>query len=800
MKPPIYYRKFNYARQLLPNAHLAALEEGVTNLDDAKAKTGSTIGYPGWGALYYLLICHLDPDKFNLIIETGTNLGCSTIILAQALTDSGHKGQVHTFEIDPARAKVAEENISKAGLASRVVVHQGNSLTELGKVLKEINRPVRFAFLDGSHEMKDVLQEFATVYEKLDPDGLVAFDNTYAIAEPPEDPRVNEALGHIQRNHGGNLINLPFVSWCTPGLAVWQKRPFPNSANAETEKHCELPHCPGMPSVTDLNERIRRTMTAVIDTTFSIFPDVSCADVIEALDQTRAIRHGIAGRAPGDLGDKIAQYGAAVQCARRHPSAEVIKCLEIGTLFGGSCLQMLSAFRDEGRKGHITCIDPFSGYYGNPNDMSKVPVTTNTLFANLRRFGFTESDVAVRAAKSQDAAATEGLKEGEFMLVLIDGDHSYEGVHADWNLYAKFVAEGGYLLFDDYGDPCWTDLTRAINEICSALPPEWTVMGSLGTTLVLRRLPQHAEHLHKKRADKISASNKRLLHALVGLEIAEAQLAATITDSNALRGRITATERQLNEKTQVLQSKDLAVRNRDETIKTRDETIKTRDATVQSRDETIRGLNNSASTLQNTLKAKDAEIKQLRDKCSQQEGQLNALHTQTQQHISASKQMREQLAQRDAVAKDMRVAIAHRDDMIRNRERALETSSFFLQEFVRRKWLDLKLLHRVEGVSLLGAGKHTKWLLGVIRNLNGPKIRAIADDSAASNILLDGVVTLNPKDLQMQAQDVVVLSTDIHQRVFSQRCRELWGDGIILIDLYEGCPHGPYHKREVWHE
>jgi hypothetical protein len=30
--------------------------------------------------------------------------------------------------------------------------------------------------------------------------------------------------------YGGNLINFEFVSWYTPGLAIWQKEPFPTIA------------------------------------------------------------------------------------------------------------------------------------------------------------------------------------------------------------------------------------------------------------------------------------------------------------------------------------------------------------------------------------------------------------------------------------------------------------------------------------------------------------------------------------------------------------------------------------------
>jgi predicted O-methyltransferase YrrM len=337
VRPPINYRQFDYDRRLLPNEYLASLEEGVTDIEGATGKTGFTLGYPGWGALYYLLICHLDPNKFNLIVETGANLGCSTIILAQALADTKRQGQVHTFEIDSARAKNAVDNIAKAGLSSFVSVHCGNSLLELPHVLQKNRHAIRFAFLDGSHAMNDVLQEFTIVHDKLDPDGLVVFDNTYAIAEPPEDPRVNGALMHILKTYRGNLVNLPFVSWCTPGLAVWQTHPFPIVETPTFSLSCH-----GMPADETIEAQIACAWTHAVEKALHIFPDLTINDIIAAVEHSRDIRHKIQGRAPGDLGDKIAQYAAPLQCARERPEQKTLKCLEIGSLFGGSCLQMLA--------------------------------------------------------------------------------------------------------------------------------------------------------------------------------------------------------------------------------------------------------------------------------------------------------------------------------------------------------------------------------------------------------------------------------------------------------------------------
>ena len=224
MKTPIYHRMFGYATNLLPNRHLAFLEQGVKTIEEARERTGATIGYPGWGRIYHLLLSHLDRDREEILIETGTNYGCTTIILAQALIDSGCQGKVITIELEEKNVEVAKRNFEEAGVHSRIDLRCGNSREILPEVAQEINT-TRFAFLDACHLYDDVVGEFEALFPKLVDDALVLFDNTYRIAEENEDQRVNGALKMILNRHGGNLINLEFVSWFTPGLAMWQKTP-----------------------------------------------------------------------------------------------------------------------------------------------------------------------------------------------------------------------------------------------------------------------------------------------------------------------------------------------------------------------------------------------------------------------------------------------------------------------------------------------------------------------------------------------------------------------------------------------
>lgn len=224
---PKYYRQFDYDRALLPNRHVAEMEQDVRDLETARGRTGLTIGYPGWNLLYYALLCSLDREAENIILETGTNLGFSTIMMAQALVDSGLPGHVHTVEIDPANVAKAAANVQSARVAERVTLHCGDAKEFLRRFVPELPHPIRFAFLDGSHRQEDVLCEFAAVHARLAPAGIVMFDNTCRRGQPGEAEQwVHGALHAILARYGGHLVNFPNVSWCTPGQALWQPKPF----------------------------------------------------------------------------------------------------------------------------------------------------------------------------------------------------------------------------------------------------------------------------------------------------------------------------------------------------------------------------------------------------------------------------------------------------------------------------------------------------------------------------------------------------------------------------------------------
>jgi predicted O-methyltransferase YrrM len=166
-------------------------------------------------SIYYMLLSHLNPSTFNLVIETGTNWGCTTIILAQALKDSGCRGRVVNIEINPDHHARAMDNLVRAGVMDVVTAKLGDSKLLLKEMAKQ-KFPIRCALLDASHLFEEVIDEFETIYPVLTAESIVLFDNTYQIAEEHADQRVNGALKYIQYRFGGNVVNFEFVLTCPP--------------------------------------------------------------------------------------------------------------------------------------------------------------------------------------------------------------------------------------------------------------------------------------------------------------------------------------------------------------------------------------------------------------------------------------------------------------------------------------------------------------------------------------------------------------------------------------------------------
>jgi FkbM family methyltransferase len=243
------------------------------------------------------------------------------------------------------------------------------------------------------------------------------------------------------------------------------------------------------------------------------FPNAIVPDLFGALNAAWRVNTGIKGRHCGDLGDKVSQYLSVVQFARATGSRQ-FNSLEIGTLFGGSCLVKLFAMKDLGISGKVVCINPMSGFYGQEKDpFSRLPITAEVFFGNMAHFGFSHDQVELRQCRSDQSEAVAGLPA--FGTLMIDGDHSFAGVEKDLEIFSSHLADYGVLLFDDYAEKAWPDITRFVDTLRKS-PPVWLEeSGILGTTICfVKRGPRDNVHKQDTAADKNKdRSISQALHA-----------------------------------------------------------------------------------------------------------------------------------------------------------------------------------------------------------------------------------------------------------------------------------------------
>ncbi len=164
------------------------------------------------------------------------------------------------------------------------------------------------------------------------------------------------------------------------------------------------------------------------------------------------------------------------------------RVLEIGVLFAINAVYLHDVAAYFFEDFHQTLIDPFFGYYGNdePDPYSGVLVTAEVARENLRLGGVPEDAYDIVVGLSTDAQVRAQVERHPYHAVLIDGDHSYDGVAADFAWSAGIVAPRGYVLIDDYCGPSWPDVTRFVDDVARH-DDRFEFVGSFARTAVLRR-------------------------------------------------------------------------------------------------------------------------------------------------------------------------------------------------------------------------------------------------------------------------------------------------------------------------
>ncbi|MDI9889891.1 O-methyltransferase [Microbacterium sp. IEGM 1404] len=155
------------------------------------------------------------------VLEIGTLGGYSTIWLARALPEGG---RVVTIEAEERNARLAHDNLARAGVADRVEIRVGRGLDVLPTLVGE--EPFDLVFIDADKESNPGYLDWAARLGR--PGTVVVLDNVVragAVADPPPgDTKVAGAragvvmLGEDPRFDATALQTLDCKGW--DGLAL----------------------------------------------------------------------------------------------------------------------------------------------------------------------------------------------------------------------------------------------------------------------------------------------------------------------------------------------------------------------------------------------------------------------------------------------------------------------------------------------------------------------------------------------------------------------------------------------------
>jgi predicted O-methyltransferase YrrM len=148
------------------------------------------------------MLCALAGAK--KVVEVGTLAGYSTIHLARALPADGH---VWSVEFKDEHAKLARENLERAGLSPRATVHVGRGVDVLPTL--EAHGPFVDVFIDAEKESYDLYGRWAA--RNVRRGGLLLGDNAFFFGRLLEDSPGANAMRrfHEEARQHFDTVNVP---------------------------------------------------------------------------------------------------------------------------------------------------------------------------------------------------------------------------------------------------------------------------------------------------------------------------------------------------------------------------------------------------------------------------------------------------------------------------------------------------------------------------------------------------------------------------------------------------------------
>lgn len=148
--------------------------------------------------------------------------------------------------------------------------------------------------------------------------------------------------------------------------------------------------------------------------------------------------------------------------------------LEIGTLFGIFGSGLLRQFHRIGQHRQLVVVDPLAEVQIQPDkadshgDPTGSPVIRESVLENFRLAGVRDEDWQLVQGFSTDpdvrSAAEAAAGDRGYAVIIVDGDHSEEGVYADLEWVETVAMPGAVIVLDDFGDARWAGVQNAVDR------------------------------------------------------------------------------------------------------------------------------------------------------------------------------------------------------------------------------------------------------------------------------------------------------------------------------------------------
>ncbi|MFE0106642.1 class I SAM-dependent methyltransferase [Streptomyces sp. NPDC059009] len=164
--------------------------------------------------------------------------------------------------------------------------------------------------------------------------------------------------------------------------------------------------------------------------------------------------------------------------------------LEIGTLYGLFAGGMTRQLLRRGLSYRLTIVDPIAPVQLQPgvaitHDPSGTPVTEDVIRANLAYAGVRAERVRLHRGFSEDPDVRAALSDRRYGVIVIDGDHSAQGVARDLEWAEEIAASGAIVVMDDYGDAKWQGVQEATDRHLAGRT-RLRMVGTVSTSAFLR--------------------------------------------------------------------------------------------------------------------------------------------------------------------------------------------------------------------------------------------------------------------------------------------------------------------------